>query len=95
MTAAVPLVERLARLLYANQAAQGEHFGTEGPWWDDARALLPVVEQAVAEALREAARDARSSPSTRVGDLHPGEVWAAWLDTRADAIATTEENKSE
>jgi len=53
-----------------------------------AEADLAAAEQRGAEkALREAADDARSSPSTRLGDLHPGEVWAGWLDSRADRLA--------
>jgi hypothetical protein len=56
-----------------------------------AAALAPLVAEEVAaaevRALREAARDALASPSTRLGDVHPGEVWAAWLDSRADRIA--------
>lgn len=67
MTAAVPLVERLARHLYANQARQGEHFGTEGPWWDDARALLPVVEREIAEARGEALREAAAWVAEGIG----------------------------
>jgi hypothetical protein len=65
------------------------------PWGvaaDDLRAALdaaqPLRREAdiAAEALEAAARDARSSPSTRLGDQHPGEVWADWLDSRAAAL---------
>lgn len=61
------------------------------------KAMAPVValvaeEVAAAEvrALREAADEALASPSTRLGDLHSGEVWAAWLNARADRLATTD-----
>lgn len=39
------LREEIARRLYFSQAQQGEHFGTEGPWWDDADAVLDILER--------------------------------------------------
>ena len=45
-----------------------------------------------AEALEAVADDVRTSPSTRLGDMHPGEVWEAWLRDRARTLraASTE-----
>lgn len=45
-----------------------------------------------AEALEAVADDVRTSPSTRLGDKHPGEVWEAWLRDRAQSLraASTE-----
>jgi hypothetical protein len=54
-----------------------------------ARALLPVVEQALAEARGEALREAADAIEPPGSDYYsPTAAW--WLRERADAIATTE-----
>jgi hypothetical protein len=47
----VTLRTRIARVLYANQAVQGEGFGTDGPWWEDADSLLPLISDIVQDQL--------------------------------------------
>jgi hypothetical protein len=110
VTAAVPLVERLAEVLRmhvwddafgARTAHAAHHFHAycavcSGDVDSIARALLPVVEQAVAEArgkaLREAADDFRNDASEAWGGdaswlttgTRVANLAADWLDERAN-----------
>lgn len=93
MTATEPLVERLAEVVMATVSVRGPlRIGrmealilTSAEALPVARALLPVVEQAVAAARAEALREAAKEAEER-GDIGKDggcEAWT-WLRIRAD-----------
>lgn len=74
--------------------SRGLLVGGASPVREPGRSEAEIKAEGAREALRSAARDVIASPSTRLGDTHPGEVWARWLNSCADQVADTEGSKT-